>query len=486
MFISYTLLHRLCLYLCVISGVSVCSLLYAQTPSPLRYPAPHREADDVPVSVYKDRRERLMAGMSTRSIAVCLSADTRTRQNDVEYEYRQMSDMLYLCGFPEKESLLLMVPGGMTFDAEPSAKRYAHILFVAPKNPQRELWTGVLYGAEQAQKTFGMDTVLPYSDVAMVLKRIAVLRDTLYYSTLPTEKINTPLSGSVTAIEQLMRSALRERFADLVLKSHSAVIARMREVKDTAELRLLKKTIDITVEGFRATAQSVKPGMFEYQAEAIMESTFRSLGAEDVGYASIVGAGINSCILHYTTNRDRMQNGDVLLMDCGAEYHGYTSDITRTFPVNGVFSREQRIIYDIVLEAQDSSIAMCRAGVNRNAGHTRAVNVIRRKLLELGIIKKPEEYTWYFPHGSAHNIGFDVHDRTIRQVYEPNMITTVEPGIYIPAGSPCDKRWWNIGIRIEDDILITNGEPIILSASMPRTARDIETLMRKARSAQKK
>lgn len=446
--------------------------------SPLRYPAPVREADDTPIAVYKQRRNALMATISNRSIAVVFSADTRNRQNDVEYEYRQSSDMLYLCGFPEKESLLLLVPGGMTFDSAPNAKRYEHILFVSPKNPQRELWTGVQYGAEQAHKTFGLDTVLHSTDVQSTLKRIALLRDTLYYGTIPTATAKEPMFGSAVQFDQSMRSNLREAFADLTVKSISPTISRMREIKDADELRLLKKTIEISCAGHRAVMQSAKPGMFEYEAEAVMESTFRTLGAEDVGYGSIVGAGVNSCILHYTSNRAQMKRGDVLLMDCGAEYHGYTADITRTIPVNGVFSKEQRIIYDIVLEAQDSSIAMCRAGVNRNAGHTRAVNVIRRRLLELGIIQKPEEYVWYFPHGSAHNIGFDVHDRHIRTVFEPNMVTTVEPGIYIPEGSPCDKRWWNIGIRIEDDILVTNGDPVILSGGLPRKADDIEKLMK--------
>ncbi len=464
-----------------IQAVVLC-LWYAATllaQSPLRYPAPTREADDTPIAAYKQRRQALMATMSNRSIAVVFSADTRNRQNDVEYEYRQSSDMLYLCGFPEKESMLLLVPGGMTFEASLNAKRYEHILFVAPKNPQRELWTGVQYGAEQAQKTFGLDTVLHIASAQEVLKRIAPLRDTLYYGTIPTATAKEPIFGAGVQFEQSMRNGLREAFADVVVKSNSVTISRMREIKDAEELRLLRKAIDISCAGHRAVMQSAQPNMFEYEAESIMEGTFRKLGAEDVGYGSIIGAGVNSCILHYTSNRNRMKKGDVLLMDCGAEYHGYTADITRTIPVSGVFSKEQRIIYDIVLEAQDSSIAMCRAGVNRNAGHTRAVNVIRRRLLELGIIKNPEEYIWYFPHGSAHNIGFDVHDRHVRTVFEPNMVTTVEPGIYIPEGSPCDKRWWNIGIRLEDDVLVTNGEPIILSAGLPRKADDIEKLMKK-------
>jgi Xaa-Pro aminopeptidase len=251
----------------------------------------------------------------------------------------------------------------------------------------------------------------------------------------------------------------------------------MREVKDSAELRLMRKAIAITVEGHREAMRNAHPNMHEYEIEALIEYGFKRRGAEDVGYPSIVGSSYNACILHYTTNRRASSTGDLVLADCGAEYHGYSADVTRTFPINGRFTPEQLTIYNIVLEAQDSGIAACRSGAPFKAPHEAALSVITRRLKAEGIIESDKQVKEYFMHGTSHYLGLDVHDAGTRGPLKPGVVVTVEPGIYIAEGSACDKRWWNIGIRIEDDILVTAAEPENLSGALPRTAKSIEALM---------
>jgi Xaa-Pro aminopeptidase len=218
--------------------------------------------------------------------------------------------------------------------------------------------------------------------------------------------------------------------------------------------------------------------MTEYQAQAILEYFFKHFGAEYPGFPSILGAGENSCILHYVTNRRTLADGDLLVADVGAEYHGYTADVTRTLPVNGKFSPEQKIIYDIVLEAQTAGIKAARAGNKFTEPHNKATEIIQKRLMEQGIIKSPMEHRLYFMHGTSHYLGLDVHDAGLYGSLAPGNVITVEPGVYIPEGSPCDPKWWNIGVRIEDDILITKGEPVNLSGAAPRTTEQIEALMK--------
>jgi Xaa-Pro aminopeptidase len=300
---------------------------------------------------------------------------------------------------------------------------------------------------------------------------------TLYLDKWPTSRLSMNLLGKNLYLDKEIRKGLTDRFAGLEVKSGIDALTYMREVKDTSELRLMRKAIDITVKGHSHAMARARSGMKEFEIEALIEFGFKSLGAEDVGYPSIVGSGYNSCILHYSTNRRKTLAGDMILADCGAEYHGYTADVTRTFPLGGRFSPDQRIIYDVVLEAQDSGIAACRAGAAFKASHIAATRVIQRRLKELNIISDSTEAKKYFMHGTSHYLGLDVHDVGMKGPLRPNTVITVEPGIYIPSGSPCDKRWWNIGVRIEDDVLVTNGDPDVLSRDLPRAAEDIERMV---------
>jgi len=256
------------------------------------------------------------------------------------------------------------------------------------------------------------------------------------------------------------------------------MMASLREIKLQQELVLLRKAITMTCEAQIELMKALEPGMTEYQSEAIVEFFFKVRGAEDVGFPSILGSGENSCILHYTTNRKHLDNPELLVSDIGAEYHGYTADVTRTIPIKGVFSPEQKAIYNIVLEAQEAGIAKCLKGKPFMAPHKAAVEVIQNRLLELGIIKETSEYRKYFMHGTSHYLGLDVHDAGLYDVLKVNSVITVEPGIYIAEGSDCDPKWWNIGVRIEDDILITESEPENLSSLAPRTVEEIEAVMK--------
>lgn len=430
--------------------------------------------NDLPApQVYRERRERLRGMMSPRTTAVILSADVRNRQNDVDYEYRQSSDMLYLCGSPRPGSVLMLSKDGI----EINGRVFNEVLFIPERQPDDEVWQGVTMGPVEAMKHLGVDTAIATKDMRAIMDSIVRRTDTMLVSTLPTRSLNVPLAAKNLYAEGEVKRWLKEVNPGCMLKTPIAYLRAMREVKDTSELRLLRKAIDISIEGHLALIKGARPGMKEYELEALMEYTFKRLGAQDVGYPSIVGSNYNACILHYTTNRRTTGKNDLVLSDCGAEYHGYTADITRTFPMTGTFTKEQRIIYDVVLEAQDSGIAASQAGSPFRAPHSAAMAVIQRRLVNLGIIAKAEDAREYFMHGTSHYLGLDVHDPGTGGPLKPNSIITVEPGIYIPAGSPCDKRWWNIGVRIEDDILITEQGPVNMSGTLPRKAADIERLM---------
>ena len=249
-------------------------------------------------------------------------------------------------------------------------------------------------------------------------------------------------------------------------------------LKTDAELTLLQRAIDITAAAHREAMKSIVPGMYEYEAEALIEYIFRRNGAESPGFPSIVGSGENAVVLHYNTNRRQMQADDMVVIDIGAEYHGYSADVTRSLPVDGTFSPEQKIIYELVLKAQQAGIEATRAGQAFGAPHLAAARVIADGLLELGLIQNEKEVRTFFMHGTSHYLGLYVHDVGTRESLVPGTVITVEPGIYISPSPEIDPKWWNIGVRIEDDVLVTGGDPVVMSISAPRTVEDIEALMR--------
>jgi len=448
--------------------------LGAQAPGvTFEYIYPFREG--IPISRYKERRTKLISEFSNKSVILSFSADIRNRQNDVDYEYRQNSNLWYLTGMPDAGSALLLIPQGFEY----KGKNVTEILFVTPRAVEREVWVGTRLGLNEVEPILGIGTAENISELTSVLKTILQNKDTLWLAGLPTSTYLPPIINQKYYVDSEIKDFLHKDFPELWIKTAIPKLAAMREIKDEDELRMMQKAIDISIEGHKAVMQQAKVGMNEYEIEAIMEYTFKRLGAEEVGYPSIVGSDYNACILHYISNRKKTQSNNLILADCGAEYQNYTADITRTFPVSGVFTKEQKLIYDLVLEAQNAGIAASRKDNEFRAPHNAALEVIRRGLMELQIIKDPIEAKWYFMHGTSHYLGLDVHDAGTFGNLKKGSVITVEPGIYIPKGSPCDKKWWNIGIRIEDDILITDNDPINLSEVLPRTITEIEALMKK-------
>jgi Xaa-Pro aminopeptidase len=286
---------------------------------------------------------------------------------------------------------------------------------------------------------------------------------------------NTPLNNELNTT-----NTLAPKKATLDSKKLSTFMAGLRQIKLEEEMVLLKKAIRISAMGQREIMKAMHPGMSEAEIQGIHEFVYKKYGSEYEGYPSIVGAGHNGCVLHYIENSKMQVENELVLMDLGAEYHGYTADVTRTIPANGKFTPEQKAIYDLVYEAQEAGIAATTVGNNFRAPDAAARKVINEGLIKLGITKTEAEGRKYFPHGTSHYLGLDVHDPGLRGPFEPNMVITVEPGIYIPEGSDCDKKWWGIAVRIEDDILITANGPVNLSADAPRKSDEIEALMKES------
>ena len=415
---------------------------------------------------HSGRRDALRKLMEDSSVAVFFSFSEKTRSNDVEYEFHQDPDFCYLTGLNEPGAMLLVFKN----EVQVGDGYGNEILFLQERDPKSERWTGKLLGTDGAKNTLGIQNA--------------------FSSTSFSEyKIDLSSFRKVYFIEQKneVTSALSKQFSFKISMSQAAtdvyalkeMMEKLREIKTKEELDLMRKAISITCEGIKEAMKAIEPGMHEYDAEAIVEYVFKSKGAEDVGYPSIVGGGENTCILHYETNRKKLVTKDMLVCDVGAEYHGYSADVTRTYPVNGKFSEEQKAIYSIVIDAQTAGIAKCKPGEDFRAPHKAATEVVQKRLMELGIIKSPGESMKYFFHGTSHYLGLDVHDEGTHGRLLPNSVITVEPGIYIPFGSDCDEKWWGIGIRIEDDVLITETEPEVLSACVPKTIDEIEVLMKK-------
>ncbi|MCW5517426.1 aminopeptidase P family protein [Muriicola sp. Z0-33] len=301
-----------------------------------------------------------------------------------------------------------------------------------------------------------------------------------YYKDLQKDPL---LTGFASANNDGLRSEIKER-VNLMLKSNnldSAIITEimntLRETKTTEEIKLLRKAVEISAVGQIEVMKAMHPNMSEAEIQGIHEFVYKKYGSEYEGYPSIVGGGNNGCILHYIENNKTMVGNDLVLMDLGAEYHGYTADVTRTIPANGKFTKEQKLIYDIVYDAQEAGIKASKVGASFQAPGTAAREVVTKRLMSLGIAADAKEARTYFPHGTSHYLGLDVHDKGTYQRFKANTVITVEPGIYIPEGSKCDKKWWGIAVRIEDDILITEDGPVNLSAMAPRTTESIEATM---------
>lgn len=430
------------------------------------------------------RRRDLAARIGTSAIALIAAAPERIRNNDVEYPYRADSDFRYLTGFVEPQAIAVIAPGHA--DGE-------YILFCRERDPAKETWTGRRAGTEGAHTQFGADAAYPIDDFATQLPELLAGRERLFLPlyTQPQFRRDT-LAVMETWPRQSRRGGAAAPPGEIIALDDLLHEARLR--KDAEELALMRAAAAASARAHRAAMQTVTAGMMEYQLAAVLHYEFERSGM-GWAYPSIVGGGDNGCILHYTENEAPLADGDLVLIDAGAEYRGYAADITRTFPVNGRYSGPQRELYDVVLAANRAGIDAAMAGAPANAPHEAALRVLVTGMVDLGLLQgsvdeaiEQESYRGYFMHGTSHWLGMDVHDVGRYRIdgewraLEPGMTLTVEPGLYVPHGSDADARFHGTGIRIEDDVCITDGAPEVLTRDVPKEAEAIEALMREGRT----
>ena len=428
---------------------------------------------------HKGRRNALRELMPANSVFIVFAYPTRTFSNDVEYVYHANPDMYYFSGYKEANSMLLIFKEEQK---DVSGNTYKEIIYVQKKDPRAEQWTGKRLGVEGAKEKLGFTQAFNAVD----FKTSPI--DFSKFDKIILDKFPTDLTDNSRVLDEL---------ADLIeqTKSKATIPAdfrndkrfdaalfmeltgKLREIKTPEELDLLRKAVEISCHGQNEVMKAIQPNMSETEIQGLHEFVHKKYGAEYIGYPSIIGAGHNGCVLHYVENNRTKIGNDLILMDVGAEYHGYTADVTRTIPANGKFSTEQKLIYNIVYDAQEAAFKLLKDGAKWNDASKAARDVIADGLFRLGIIKNKNEVGKYYPHGLAHHIGLDVHDRGFSQTLKKDMVITIEPGIYIPPGSDCDKKWWSIAVRIEDDVLITQNSYELLSHFAPRKVEDIEKMI---------
>lgn len=440
------------------------------------------DTDLIKPEVYKARREKLMEKLGKETLAIFYSAPERNRNWDVDFQYRQDDNFYYLTGFAEPNSILLLLPAGYSVRSmEDTSKMITvrEILFVQPRDVAREQWDGRRYGAEGAMKLRGVEYAMTNDRFQATLPGL-MFRGGARIVYVPTMK--SDLTGGIADLLRPLKNMMEGRMgANIEFRDPTSQVRQMRIVKGPEEIEMLRKASEISAVAHNQVMMSVEPGMGEFELGGLYEYVFRRMGAEYAGYPCIVGSRENSVILHYNTNRKIVRNGELVLADCAAEYHGYSSDVTRTYPVNGTFSKEQREVYQIVLDAQKAAITRIKPGVRWSTVSEAADSVIMDGLLKLGLMKertRPEMRKFYM-HGLGHPVGLNVHD-VGQQVMEPGMLYTVEPGIYISEnilGVPA--KYHNIGVRIEDVILVTPEGNTNLSEGSVREINDIERLMKK-------
>ena len=432
-------------------------------------------------SEYAQRRQQLMAKLGKGS-AIFRSAPMAVMHNDVEYNFRQDSDFFYLTGFNEAEAVAVLAP---------HHEEHQFVLFVQPKDLERETWTGYRIGVEAAKEQFGADIVYPIAELDEKLPQYLEKADRIFYHLGRDRSFNELV---LKHWQKLMATYPKKGIAPMAIEDPAPILHPMRQLKSASELERMRTACAIAVDAHNRARHFAQPGRYEYEVQAEIEHTFRLRGAMGVAYPSIVASGANACVLHYTENTSQIQDGDLLLIDAGCAYDYYNSDITRTFPVSGKFTPEQQAIYEIVLEAQLQSIAQVQPGTPYKQTHDTAVRVIVEGLLDLKLLQgdieeiiKEEKYKPFYMHRTGHWLGLDVHDVGVYQHgetphnLEPGQVTTIEPGIYIspylkPAeGQPeVDARWHGIGIRIEDDVLVTVSGHEVLTAGVPKAIEDLE------------
>ncbi len=431
---------------------------------------------------FASRRQELMAMMEEGSIAILPSASVQMRNSDVEYQFRQNSDFLYLTGFNESEAVLALIPGREHGEA---------VLFCRERDHEYERWHGKVTGPERARQLFGLDDAFPIADIDEILPGLIEGKSRLYYGMGVHREFDAQIIEWVNSISGSQHSEPPGEFVQLGQFLHE-----LRLIKSSGEIALMREAARITGLGHQRLMEAAQPGMSEYQLEAELNYTFACNGARESAYPAIVGCGDNACILHYIENSDDLVDGELVLVDAGCELHGYAADVTRTFPVAATFSKPQRALYEIVLAAQKAAIAAVAPGRLWDEPHDEAVRVITQGLIDLKLIDlelneaiEKKAYEIFYMHKTGHWLGLDVHDvgeyrvGGEPRVFEPGMVTTIEPGIYIDQDTPdVPAIYRGIGIRIEDNVLVTRQGHEVLTAGIPKEIDEIEALRRQARA----
>ncbi len=428
---------------------------------------------------FKKRRAALMKQIGKGNIAIISSAPQQIRNRDVHYPYRQDSDFFYLTGFNEADSLAVFIPG---------REQGEYVLFCREFDEKKALWEGAHAGLEGATKHYEADDSFPIDDLDEILPGMLENKAKVFYPMGKDSELDHKLLEWINHIRRQSRSGVVAP-GELVSLEH--VLHEMRLFTSAAELTLMRRAAEVSARAHVRAMKACKPGLFEYQLEAELVHEFVLEGLRAVAYQSIVAGGKNACVLHYIENKDKLNKGDLLLIDAGVECDHYAADITRTFPVSGRFSEPQKQLYQLVLDAQYAAIEQVQPGLPWNKAHDASVEVLTKGLVELGLLKgrvkkliKDEKYKQFYMHRIGHWLGMDVHDVGDYKVdgewrlLEPGMVLTIEPGLYIPADcETVDEKWRGIGIRIEDNVLVTKDGHEILTSGVPKAIADIEALM---------
>jgi Xaa-Pro aminopeptidase len=426
------------------------------------------------------RRRRLMERLGEEAAALFIASPVRVRSSDTHYAYRPASDLWYLTGFEEPGAAALILPGH---------EEHPFVMFVRPRDREKEIWDGWRVGVEAAKERLGCDAAFPIGELDERLPKLLEGRSRLVYAFGEDEETDRSVIRAVKKVQALARKGKR---APRVIEDPMAALHELRLVKTAEEIDAVRRAVRVSAAGHVHGMRQTRPGMTEYELQAEIEYVFKRSGASAPGYASIVGTGANACILHYVENRATLEAGDLVLVDAGAEVGFYTGDITRTWPVSGAFTGRQREIYDLVLRAQMDVIRRVRPGVLWHTLHEAAVEGVVRGLLDLGVLEGSAEqiieektYRRFFMHGTGHWLGIDVHDvgayardGELGRPLEPGMVFTVEPGVYFHADTEgCPEAFRGIGVRIEDDVLVTETGCEVLSSGVPKEPEEIEELV---------
>jgi len=492
--------------------------------------------DYLPASFHKGRREELRKSMPANSVLAVFAFPMRVFSNDVEYSFHQNPDLYYFSGYKEPESMLLIFKD----DQKKGDQTFNEIIFVRERNAMMEQWTGRRLGVEGVKEKLGFQQAYnsgEFKDFPLDLSKMQVMYETpvdagegmltslvkqfrakaglkesenknlsnayltiknftnpsnvarrvnqmktmiantgdpvLSSDPIITELMNKPDSATLVSVQQKLKNFT------VPSDEYNKLVGALREIKTPEELAIMRKSVYLSSIAHEEVMKAIQPGMSETELHGLFMYVHKKYGAEDEGYPPIVGAGGNGCILHYIENNATRVDNQLVLMDVGAEYHGYSADVTRTVPANGKFTPEQKAIYQLVYDAQEEVFKICKEGTPWQDLNRKTAEVLADGLIKLGIISDKKDVSKYYPHGVSHHLGLDVHDKNNRGPLKENMVITVEPGIYIPKGSPCDKKWWDIAVRIEDDVIIGKNSCENISAAAPRKWEDVEKAVAK-------